>query len=77
MKIQTVLPLLFSYASASNPFSSNVVLLTEKNWAELEKSPHLWLVNGYCLLSYCLARCRLLRSPLLLSPLRKSTDDTR
>ena len=45
MKIQTVLPLLFSYASASNPFSSNVVLLTEKNWAELEKSPHLWLVN--------------------------------
>ena len=45
MKIQTVLPLLFSYASASNPFSSNVVLLTQKNWAELDKSPFLWLVN--------------------------------
>ena len=37
--------LLFSYASASNPFSSNVVLLTQKNWAELDKSPFLWLVN--------------------------------
>ena len=45
MKIQSVLPLLFSYASASNPFSSNVVLLTQKNWAELDKSPFLWLVN--------------------------------
>ena len=45
MKIQLVLTLLFSYASASNPFSSNVVLLTQKNWAELDKSPFLWLVN--------------------------------
>ena len=31
IKIQLVLTLLFSYASASNPFSSNVVLLTQKN----------------------------------------------
>ena len=45
IKIQLVLTLLFSYASASNPFSSNVVLLTQKNWAELDKSPFLWLVN--------------------------------
>ena len=32
-------------AAASNPFSSNVVALTPKNWKELEKSPHAWFVN--------------------------------
>jgi len=30
---------------ASNPFSSNVALLTPSNWTMLEKSPHLWIVN--------------------------------
>lgn len=32
--------------TASNPFSSNVALLTPSNWTVLEKSPHLWIVNG-------------------------------
>ena len=30
---------------ASNPFPSNVHLLTPSNWSMLEQSPHLWMVN--------------------------------
>ena len=42
--------LLFSLAGVlpalgANPFSSNVVELTPKNWKQLEKSPHVWFVN--------------------------------
>ena len=44
-----------SFASSSNPFSSNVVALTAKNWRqEVEESPHAVFVNmcrvgcGYC-----------------------------
>lgn len=36
---------LLSTAAASNPFSSNVALLTPSNWSVLERSPHLWMVN--------------------------------
>ena len=32
-------------AQAANPFTSNVVALTNKNFRELEKSPHVWFVN--------------------------------
>ena len=32
-------------ARGANPFSSNVVALTPKNWKQLEKSPHVWFVN--------------------------------
>ena len=41
-------------ATASNPFSSNVIALTPKNFKQLENSPHTWFVNvcrqswGYC-----------------------------
>ena len=34
-----------SNVMASNPFSSNVIALTPKNFKELENSPHVWFVN--------------------------------
>jgi hypothetical protein len=39
-----MLPVLL-LAQASNPFSSNVAVLTPSNWTVLERSPHLWMVN--------------------------------
>jgi len=30
---------------ASNPFDSDVIALTPKNWKDLENSPHAWFVN--------------------------------
>jgi len=33
------------FVSASNPFTSQVELLTASNFSQLERSPHLWMVN--------------------------------
>ena len=30
---------------ASNPFTSNVINLTPKNFKQLKNSPHVWFVN--------------------------------
>lgn len=41
----TMLALLGSSVSGSNPFTTTVVPLTGKNWSVMENSPHLWIVN--------------------------------
>jgi len=41
----TALFSMLSTATSSNPFSSNVALLTSQNWTMLERSPHMWMVN--------------------------------
>jgi len=40
-----LIPIVLGGAVASNPFSSNVALLTPGNWSILDRSPHLWVVN--------------------------------
>jgi len=44
---KAVVSLLLSLAlvEASNPFSSNVVALTPKNFKQVLDSPHAWFVN--------------------------------
>lgn len=52
--MNTILLLLPVLVASSNPFSSNVIALTPKNFKQLENSPHVWFVNvcrqswGYC-----------------------------
>lgn len=41
----TLLATVAVVVEAGNPFSSNVVALTPKNWKQLEESPHAWFVN--------------------------------
>ena len=43
--VHTMLALLGSSVSGSNPFTTTVVPLTGKNWSVMENSPHLWIVN--------------------------------
>ena len=31
--------------SASNPYTSNVIALTPRNFKQLKNSPHVWFVN--------------------------------
>ena len=53
-KMNILLALLPVLVASSNPFSSNVIALTPKNFKQLENSPHVWFVNvcrqswGYC-----------------------------
>ena len=32
-------------ADAANPYTSNVIALTPKNFKQLKNSPHVWFVN--------------------------------
>lgn len=45
MALAVMLSMLALPVVASNPFNSDVVALTPKNWKELENSPHAWFVN--------------------------------
>lgn len=46
-RVTTALVLLGALCAteASNPYTSNVVALTPKNFKQLRNSPHVWFVN--------------------------------